>query len=121
MGQAIVVHTPGGPEALHLEVRDPGEPGPGEALVRVEAAGVNFIDVYHRTGLYKLDLPVHLGLEGAGVIEALGPAPAFRVGHRVAWADVRGSYATHVIAPVARLVRVPEGVDARAAAAVMLQ
>src|SRR5579871_1293325 len=122
MGQAIVVHTPGGPEALHLEVRDPGEPGAGEARVRVEAAGVNFIDVYHRTGLYPRPLPFVAGLEGAGVVERVGPCVSgLKPGDRVAWAQVPGSYADVVVAPVAALVAVPAGVSAEDAAAVMLQ
>ncbi|HLK11455.1 MAG TPA: quinone oxidoreductase [Candidatus Binatia bacterium] len=122
MGQAIVVHTPGGPEALHLEVRDPGEPGAGEARVRVEAAGVNFIDVYHRTGLYPRPLPFVAGLEGAGVVERVGPGVSgLKPGDRVAWAQVPGSYADVVVAPVAALVAVPAGVSAEDAAAVMLQ
>lgn len=97
-------------------------PGRGEARVRVEAAGVNFIDTYHRTGLYKMDLPVRIGQEGAGVVEAVGDgASGVAVGARVAWASVPGSYATHVVAPVDKLVPVPDGVSAAVAAAAMLQ
>lgn len=96
-------------------------PAPGEARVRVAFAGVNFIDVYHRTGLYALPAPIRLGQEGAGVVEEVGAGVDLRPGAHVAWASVQGSYATHVIAPAAKLVRVPEGVPLADAAAVMLQ
>jgi NADPH2:quinone reductase len=120
--QAIVVHAPGGPEVLRVEERDPGEPGAGEVRVRVEAAGVNFIDIYHRTGLYPRPLPFVVGLEGAGIVERLGPGVSgLAPGARVAWAQVPGSYATAVVAPAAALVAVPAGVAAEDAAAVMLQ
>jgi NADPH:quinone reductase len=115
--QAIRVHSPGGPHAMTLDELELREPGPDQVRVRVEAAGVNFIDVYQRTGAYPKPLPVPLGLEGAGVVEA-GALPA---GTRVAWAGVPGSYATHVIAPVSQVVEVPSGVDPRQAAAIMLQ
>jgi NADPH2:quinone reductase len=96
--------------------------GPGTARVRVSAAGVNYIDVYFRSGLYAQGLPYVAGLEGAGVIEALGPGAArFRVGDRVAWSSVPGSYASAVLAPLERLVRVPDAVADEIAAAVMLQ
>lgn len=111
----------GGPEAIEVvEVPTPS-PGPRQVLVRVEAAGVNFIDVYHRTGLYPQPLPAPLGLEGAGTVEAAGDGSALRVGQRVAWARVPGSYATHVVAADDALVSVPDGVDAQHAAAAMLQ
>lgn len=91
-------------------------------LVRVEAAGVNFIDVDHRSGAYPRELPFTLGEEGAGVIEALGPdVRDLRPGDRVAWASASGSYATHVVARAERVVSVPEGVTTRQAAAAMLQ
>jgi NADPH2:quinone reductase len=97
-------------------------PGPGQALVRVEAVGVNYIDVYHRTGLYPLPLPVPIGLEGAGTVEALGDGAAgVKVGDRVAWSGVPGSYADHVVAPVDRLLPVPAGVAMETAAAIPLQ
>jgi NADPH2:quinone reductase len=103
------------------EVATP-KPGDGQALVRIEAAGVNFIDVYQRTGLYKNPLPYGLGLEGAGVVEAVGGGVAtVRVGDRVAWTGVPGSYATHNVVPADKLVTLPAGVDARAGAAAMLQ
>ena len=120
--RAIAVSTPGGREVLSLAELDTPAPGPGHVLVRVEAAGVNYIDVYQRTGLYKMPLPGRLGLEGAGVVEAVGPeVTSIVVGQRVAWAGVAGSYASHVVAPVDKLVVVPEGVSTKTAAAVMLQ
>ena len=120
--KAIRVHSPGGPEALRFEdVPDP-EPSIGEAVVRIEAAGVNFIDVYHRTGLYKAPLPVTLGQEAAGVVEAVGPAVTdLRPGDRVAWAAVFGGYAEKAAVPAERLVKLPDGVGARQGAAAMLQ
>ena len=122
--KAIRVHAPGGIEALRFE--DVPEPAPkaGEALVRIEAAGVNFIDVYHRTGLYKANLPATLGQEGAGVVEAVGPGVTdVRPGDRVAWAGsgVFGAYAEKAVVPADRLVHLPEGVSARQGAAAMLQ
>jgi len=120
--RAITVSTPGGREALSLAEIDTPRPGPGQALVRVEAAGVNYIDVYQRTGLYKMPLPGRLGLEGAGVVEAVGPeVTSIAPGQRVAWAAVPGSYASHVVAPVDKLVVVPDAVSTKTAAAVMLQ
>jgi NADPH2:quinone reductase len=91
-------------------------------VVRIEAAGVNFIDIYHRTGHYQLPLPVSMGVEGAGIVEQVGPGVSeIRVGQRVAWTSVNGTYATHAIVPADRLVPVPEGVSSKLAAAVMLQ
>jgi NADPH2:quinone reductase len=122
MRKAIVVEKIGGPEVLSLAERDPGAPGPGQARVRVAAAGVNFIDVYFRTGLYPRPLPFVAGLEGAGRIEAVAPDVAgLAVGDLVAWASVPGSYAEAVVAPAASLVRVPGGVPDEVAAAAMLQ
>jgi NADPH:quinone reductase len=120
--RAIRVHQYGGPEAMRLEELPTLKPSDGQALVRLEAAGVNFIDVYQRSGLYKGQLPLPLGLEGAGVVEAVGPAvTTVRVGDRVAWTSVPGSYATHNVVPADRLVALPSGVDARAGASAMLQ
>ncbi len=120
--KAIRVERHGGPDVLQLVELPTPRPGPGQALVRVEAAGVNFIDVYVRTGAYARDLPLVLGEEGAGVVEALGEGLTEpRVGQRVAWAAVAGSYATHVVASVEKLVAVPEGVSGPVAAASMLQ
>ncbi len=122
MPQAILVRETGGVDALRLESIAVPEPGPGQVRVAVAAAGVNFIDVYFRTGLYPRPLPYVAGLEGAGAVEALGPGVnGLDVGDRVAWASVPGSYATHVAAPAAQLVRVPDGVALEVAAAAMLQ
>lgn len=117
-----MVEVVGGPEVMRVATRDPGEPGAGQVRVRVAAAGVNFIDVYFRTGLYPRPLPFVAGLEGAGRIEAVGPDVAdFAVGDRVAWASVPGSYADVVVAPAASVVPVPDAVPDDAAAAAMLQ
>jgi NADPH2:quinone reductase len=107
---------------MKLEEHPTPAPGPGEAVVRVAAAGVNFIDIYHRSGQYKTELPIPLGLEGAGRVEAVGPGVTeVKEGDEVAWASGPGSYATHVRIPAAKLVPVPAGVDAKRAAAAMLQ
>jgi NADPH2:quinone reductase len=120
--RAIRVPQYGGPEAMRLEELPTPAPGSGQALVRIEAAGVNFIDVYQRTGLYKGPLPLPLGLEGAGVVEAVGTGvTTVRSGDRVAWTGIPGSYATHNLVPADRLVTLPSGLDARAGAAAMLQ
>jgi NADPH2:quinone reductase len=112
----------GGPEQIQIVERPTPEPGPGEVRVRVEAAGVNFVDIYNRTGLYKSPLPRTLGKEGAGTVEALGSSVSdLRVGDRVAWCSVSGSYATHVIARPDDVVKVPDGIDVVCAAALMLQ
>ena len=120
--RAIRVHGYGGPEVLTWEEQATPSPEAGQALVRLEAVGVNYIDIYHRTGLYKNPLPFTLGLEGAGVVEAVGPGVSeVRVGERVAYQGVQGSYATHALVPAARLVVLPAGLDARTGAAAMLQ
>ncbi|MFV0308270.1 MAG: quinone oxidoreductase family protein [Desertimonas sp.] len=120
--QAIQITTTGGPEQLAwTTVADP-EPGPAELLVRLDAAGVNFIDTYHRGGLYPVPLPFVPGSEGAGVIVGVGAdVDAFAVGDRVAWAQAPGSYAELVRVPAALAVAVPDGVGQDVAAAVMLQ
>lgn len=116
------MHEPGGPEAMRYEDIPVPEPGPGEARVRLEAAGVNFIDVYQRTGQYPVELPHTLGLEGAGVVEAVGEGvEEVGEGERVAWAMSPGAYAERAVVPAWRLVPVPDGVDLKVAAAVMLQ
>src|SRR5690606_13470764 len=109
------------PEALLVRDVPVPEPGPGQVRVRVEAAGVNFIDVYHRTGLYPVDPPFTPGMEGAGVVDAVGEGadPSLR-GRRVAYAMQRGSYAQYHVVPADKAVPVPEGVSAREAAALML-
>lgn len=118
----IRVPVPGDPGAMRLDELPTPQPGPGQARVRVHAAGVNFIDVYHRTGLYPGELPIVLGREGAGVVESLGAGVSnLSVGDRVAWTNVAGSYATHVIAPAERLVPLPEALSFRDGAAAMLQ
>ena len=120
--KAIRVHAPGGLEALRFEEIPDPTPGAGEALVRVEAAGVNFIDVYHRTGLYKTPLPVTLGQEGAGTVMAVGPdVREVAPGDRVAWASVLGAYAEQAAIPAERLVKLPAGVSLKQGAAAMLQ
>jgi NADPH2:quinone reductase len=120
--RAIRIHEYGGPEAMQLEELPTPKPGEGQALVQIEAAGLNFIDVYQRSGIYKNPLPYSLGLEGAGVVEAVGPGvTTVRVGDRIAWTGVPGSYATHTVVPADRLVVLPAGVDTRAGAAAMLQ
>jgi NADPH2:quinone reductase len=97
-------------------------PGPKEALVRVAASGVNFIDVYFRTGLYKSAMPIELGQEGAGTVEEVGAeVTEVAPGDRVAWAMPRGSYAEYAVAPAAQLVKMPDSLDFRTAAAIMLQ
>lgn len=118
----IQVPEPGGPENMKLvEVPKPS-PGPGQALVRLAASGVNFIDVYFRIGLYKADLPITIGNEGAGTVEAVGSGVTdVKPGDRVAYAMARGSYAEYAVVPAAQLVPIPEGVDFQTAAAAMLQ
>jgi NADPH2:quinone reductase len=120
--KAIRVARPGGPEVLEFVELPTPRPGAGEALVRVEAAGVNFIDVYQRSGAYARQTPFLLGEEGAGVVEAVGnDVDGLRPGDRVAWAGVSGSYATHTLARGDKLVRLPDAVSTRDAAAAMLQ
>lgn len=122
--KAIKIHQYGGPEVLTFEECPLTQPGPGQARIKVEAAGVNFIDIYQRTGLYKNTLPHSLGLEGAGIVDALGPdaeKALLKVGDRVAWTYTSGSYATHVLVPYDRLVFIPEKVSFQQAAALMLQ
>ena len=121
--KAIRIHQLGGPEVLQLEEIPDPEPREGEAVVRIEAAGLNFIDVYFRTGLYKApSLPFTLGQEAAGTVEAVGSGVAgVAVGDRVAYAGVQGAYAEKAAVPAARLVKLPEGVTARQGAAAMLQ
>lgn len=120
--KAIRIAGTGGPERLVLEeVSDPG-PGPGEALVDVEFAGVNFIDVYHRIGLYPVAFPFVPGGEGAGTVSAVGEGVTWpRPGERVGWATGAGSYAEKAAIPVQRLIPIPEGVSTALAAAVLLQ
>jgi NADPH2:quinone reductase len=120
--KAILMQGFGGPEVMRLvEVADP-TPGPGQLLVRVEAAGVNYIDVYHRTGLYPNTLPLTPGLEGAGVVLGVGPdVTGHRTGERVAWTSTLGSYAERLLVPARQAVEVPDALETRQAAALMLQ
>lgn len=118
----IRVHRLGGPEVLELEESDVPRPGPGQALLRIEATGVNFVEIYHRTGLYKQPLPFTLGNEAAGTVEAVGAGvTTVRAGDRVASLNVLGAYAEFGLAQAERLVPVPDGVSTRQAAAVLLQ
>jgi NADPH2:quinone reductase len=119
--KAVRVHSPGGREALRFEEIPEPRPEPGQALVRIEAAGVNFIDVYHRTGLYPVSLPFTLGQEGAGVVESAPGGTGLAPGDRVAWFGSFGAYAEKAVVPADRLVKIPAGVSARQAAAAMLQ
>ena len=120
--RAIQISQTGGPEVLVLREVPTPEPGPGEALIRIEACGVNFIDVYFREGRYPAHVPFVPGQEAAGVVVALGPGVTeVRVGDRVAWCGVPGAYAEFAAAPVARLIAIPDGITTRQAAAAMLQ
>lgn len=123
MTRAIVIHEFGGPEVLKWEEVQVGDPGPGEVRVKHNAVGLNYIDVYHRTGLYPLELPRPIGMEGAGVVEAVGSGVAdFAPGDRVAYAAMPpGSYAEARLMPAHRLVKLPDAIDDRTAAAMMLQ
>ena len=120
--KAIRIHEHGGPDTLRYEdVPDP-KPRDGEALVKLEAIGLNYIDTYHRTGLYPLGLPFIPGLEGSGIVEAVGSGVSeVGVGDRVAYGSVPNSYADFVVAPGEELVRLPSGMDTRTGAAAMLQ
>ena len=120
--KAIRVHEYGGPEVLRYEDIPTFEPAPDQAVVKMETIGVNFIDIYFRTGLYKSDLPFTPGQEGAGVVTAVGTdVSGVAVGDRVAYTGVIGSYAEQAVVPVARLVKVPDGLEMSLAAAVLLQ
>jgi NADPH2:quinone reductase len=122
MPKAIRFHRTGGPEVLSLDEVEVGAPGPGEARVRHTAVGVNFVDTYHRTGLYPLPLPSGIGVEAAGVVEAVGPgAVDVRPGDRVAYAATPGAYAEARLIPADRLVKLPDGISDRQAAAVMVK
>ena len=120
--KAIQVKEVGGPEKmLYVDVPVP-QPRAKQVLVKVAASGVNFIDVYFRTGLYPAETPITLGMEAAGVVEAIGPeVTEVRVGDRVAYAMTRGSYAEYAVVPSWQLVKVPDAMDLTSAAAAMLQ
>ena len=120
--KAIRVHAFGGPEQLKYEDVPPPVPKPGDAVVKIDAAGVNYIDVYHRIGVYKPPLPIAIGQEGAGTVSAVGDGVAHvKAGDRVAWTSVSGSYAESIAVPADRLVPLPASVSTRQGAAVMLQ
>lgn len=120
--KAIVVESTGGPDVLRLaEVPDP-EPGPGQVRVRIDAVGVNFIEIYQRTGLYPVTLPATPGSEAAGVVDGVGDGVTGLVeGDRVAWTGVPGAYAEYARVPADRAVRLPDGIDTKTGAALMLQ
>ena len=121
--RAVVIERHGGPEVLSVAERPSPEAGPGQLLVDVEAAGINYMDIYQRQGLppYGGNLPVAPGAEGAGTVAAVGSGASGAVGDRVAWTGVPGSYAQRVLVPADRAVPVPDDIDLRVAAAVMLQ
>jgi len=119
---AIRVHETGGPEVLRWEEVDVGEPGAGQVTLRQEAAGLNYIDVYHRIGLYPQPLPFTPGVEGAGVVEAVGPGvTGLKAGDRVAYAGPTGGYAEVRVIDADRLVKVPDSISAEQAASMMLK
>ncbi|MGA3044093.1 MAG: quinone oxidoreductase [Bryobacteraceae bacterium] len=120
--KAIQIKETGGPEKMELVDLPQPAAGPGQALVKIAASGINFIDVYFRTGLYKADLPATLGSEAAGTIESVGPGVTeVAPGDRVAYAMARGSYAEYAVVPAAQLVKLPATIDFQTAAAAMLQ
>src|SRR5690606_29453303 len=123
MAKAIRFHKTGGPEVLQLEDVTVGDPGPGQVRLRHTAIGLNFIDTYHRSGLYPLPLPSGLGSEGAGVVEAVGSGvTGLKEGDRVAYAGgTPGSYSEARLYPAERLVKVPKGISDQQAAAMMLK
>lgn len=122
MPYAIRIHETGGPEKMRWEEVSVENPGPGQVLVRNTAVGLNFIDTYHRRGLYSVALPATLGMEGAGIVEGVGPkVSGFKAGDRVAYAQPIGAYAEWVLRPADRLVKIPAGIDDKIAAAMMLK
>lgn len=123
MVKAIRIHAYGGPEVLRWEEVDVGEPGPGQIRIRNHAVGLNYIDVYHRTGRYPVEkLPATIGMEGAGEVLAVGPdVTDFKAGDRVAYADPIGAYAEERLIPADRVVKIPDPIGYQMAAAMMLQ
>ena len=120
--KAVRIHKYGGPEVLTYEDIPVPEPKTGEARVKIEAIGLNFIDIYQRTGLYPLQTPFTLGMEGAGAVDAIGDGVTdVKAGDRVAYAMILGSYAEYAIVPAAKLAPLPANVDMKSAAALMLQ
>lgn len=122
MSKAIRIHQNGGPEVMQWEEVEVGEPDPGMVTVANRAVGLNYIDTYHRSGLYPLPLPIGIGMEAAGVVEAVGEGVDLEVGDRVAYCSAGfGAYAEAINLPAARLVPIPEGIDFEQAAAVLLK
>ncbi|MBP7063105.1 quinone oxidoreductase [Ferrovibrio sp.] len=122
MVKAIRFHKTGGPDVMQWEDVEVGAPGPGQVRLKATAIGLNYLDTYHRTGLYPLPLPSGIGMEGAGVITALGEGVSgFAVGDRVAYASILGSYAEERLAPADKLVKLPDSVSDNVAAAIMLK
>src|SRR5215468_8944394 len=122
MPHAVRIHRPGGPEVLQWDSVDVGAPGPGQVRLKQHAVGVNYIDIYQRSGLYKLSLPFVAGSEGAGEVTAVGAGVSeFRVGDRGAYAGAVGGYAEERLMPADRLVKLPDAIDYKTAAAMMLQ
>ena len=122
MAHAIRIHKTGNPDVLQWEEVEVGEPGPCQVRIRQEAAGLNFIDVYHRTGLYKQALPFTPGVEGAGIVESVGPEVTHvKKGDRVAYAGPIGGYAEERLIDADRVVKLPEGISSEQAAGMMLQ
>jgi NADPH:quinone reductase len=120
--KAIQIHETGGPEVLRLTELPIPQPGPGQVLIRIEAIGVNFIEIYFRKGVYKASLPLTPGSEAAGTVEELGPGVnGFKAGDSVASVSALGSYAEYALVPAAQLVKVPDGLTPEQAAAAMLQ
>ena len=120
--KAIRVHAAGGPEALTLDDIPAPSPKAGEALVKVDAAGLNYIDVYFRTGMYKAELPLTIGMEAGGVVTAVGSnVTEVKVGDKVAYTGVAGAYAEQAVVPSSKLVVLPAGVSTKQGAAAMLQ
>jgi NADPH2:quinone reductase len=120
--KAIQVHSPGGPEKLQLVDIPAPSPGPGQILVKIAFSGVNYIDTYYRTGLYKSELPIDIGMEAAGVVESVAPdVRGFAAGERVVYCMARGSYAEYAVVPAWQAVKVPGGVGLDIAAAALLQ
>jgi NADPH2:quinone reductase len=119
--KAIRIHSHGGPEVLRLEETPVPEIGSNEILIRVNAAGINFLDVYQREGLYKISLPFTPGMEGAGIVEKAGEQTGKKPGDRVAWTQHPGGFAEFVAIPVWKTVALPSGIDDRSAAAILLQ
>src|ERR1700732_2217037 len=120
--KAIQVKRCGSHDVMEVVDLPTPVPGPKQALVKIQASGINFIDCYFRTGLYKADLPFTPGMEAAGVVEAVGPeVTEVKVGDRVAYAMSRGSYAEYAVVPAWQLIKTPDGLDPKVAAAAMLQ